>query len=133
MTDGALSTIVSVVVGVLAAALAVVVAPRSRERDRRRPEAERAALRDARLRAELHLLEIRDRQLRTQIARLQGGGTDLVSAIEAADKRRDSASAMAEGALRLADPQPHGELRRRLRQAGDAHVIPFPFLAERGA
>jgi hypothetical protein len=134
MTDGALSTIVSLAVGVLAAALAVVVAPRTRERDRPgTPEAEGTALRDARLRAELHLVEVRARQLRTQIARVQGGRTDLVSAIETADKRRDPASAMAKGALMLAHPQPHRELSRRLRQAGDAHVIPFPFLAERGA
>lgn len=134
MTDGALSTIVSLVVSVLAAAVAVVVAPSGGERDRRgTPEAEGAALRDARVRAELLLLEVRARQLRTQIARVQGGRPDLVSAIEITDKRRDPASAMAEGPLRLAHPQPHRELSRRLRQAGDAHVIPFPFLAERGA
>jgi hypothetical protein len=134
MTDGALSTIVSLVVGMLAAAVAVVVASRSGHRHRRRsPEDEAMALRDAGLRAELHLVEVRARQLRAEIADLQGGRAGLVSAIEITDKRRDPAAAMAEGTLSLAHPQPREELSRRLQQAGDAHVIPFPFLVERGA
>jgi hypothetical protein len=134
MTDGALSTIVSLDVGMLAAAVAVVVVSGSGERrGRRGPHDEAMALRDAGLRAELHLVEVRARQLRAEIAGLQDGRAGLVSAIEIADKRRDPPAAMAEGSLRLAHPQPREELSRRLQRAGDAQVIPFPFRIERGA
>ncbi|MGZ4126016.1 MAG: hypothetical protein ACXVQU_10740 [Actinomycetota bacterium] len=131
MTDGTISTIVSLVVGMLATSVAAVVVSRTREREHRREvEHEALALRDARLRAELRLLEVHAGELRTQIADLQRQRTDLVAMDEAARTGSDPSAAIAEGALRRAHAHPHDELTRRLERAGDAHVIPFPFLAD---
>ena len=133
MTDGSIATIVSLVVGVLATCAAAAVVTRSRERERARAtEHEAVALRDARLRAEHHLLEVQAGELRAQIAHLSRERADLVAAVEAARARRDPAPAVAAGALRRASEHVNDELRRRLREAGDARVIPFPFLADAG-
>jgi hypothetical protein len=131
MTDGTISTIVSLVVGMLATSVAAAVVSNAWERERRRAaDHEAVALRDAGLRAEHHLLEIQVGQLRAQIADLQRQRTDLVALVEAARAGRDPAAAAAEGALRRAHAHGTDELRRRLRDAGDARVIPFPFLAD---
>jgi hypothetical protein len=131
MTDGTISTIVSLVVGMLATSVAAVVVSNTRQRERRRAaDHEAVALRDARLRAEHHLLEVQVGELRSQIGDLQRQRTDLVALVEAARAGRDPAAAVAEGALRRARAHRHDELSRRMQQAGDAHVIPFPFLAD---
>jgi hypothetical protein len=131
MTDGSIATIVSLVVGVLATCVAAIAVSRAVERERGwAAEHEAVALRDARLRAERLLLEVQIRELRAQIADLSRERTNLVDAVEAARSRRDPAAAAAEGALRRAHAHGNDELRRRLRNAGDAHVIPFPFLAD---
>jgi hypothetical protein len=133
MTDGAIPALLALVVAVSAAtvgALAAVVGSRRRDRRRRRAiEDETLALRDARLRAEVRNLEIRARDLRTEIAQLQTRRTDLVVAIQAQDQGRDPAAALAAGALTRAQIRPNRELTRRLERAGDAQIIPFPFLA----
>jgi hypothetical protein len=130
MTDGTISTILSLIVGLLATSVSAVVVSRSRERERRRaPEHEAVALRDARLRAELQLLEVQAGQLSAQIADLARQRTDLVAALASPDPGGDPSPALAEGALRRAHSGQHAELARRLERAGDAHVIPFPFLA----
>jgi hypothetical protein len=130
MTDGTISTIVSLVVGMLATSVSAVVVSRTRDRERRRvAEHEAVAVRDARLRAELHLLEVQAGELRSQVAELESRRADLLAAVQAAAAGRDPAAAVAEGALRRAHAHPHSELSRRLERAGDAHVIPFPFLA----
>ena len=103
MTDGTISTIVSLVVGMLATSVAAAVVSNAWERERRRAaDHEAVALRDAGLRAEHHLLEIQVGQLRAQIADLQRQRTDLVALVEAARAGRDPAAAAAEGALRRA-------------------------------
>jgi uncharacterized protein YlxW (UPF0749 family) len=131
MTDGTISTIVSLVVGMLATSVAAVVVANARERERRRAaDHETVALRDARLRAEHRLLEVQVGELRAQIGDLQRQRTDLVAMVATARAGRDPAAAVAEGALRRAHAHPHDELSRRLQQAGDARVIPFPFLAD---
>jgi hypothetical protein len=131
MTDGTISTILSLVVGMLATSVAAVVVSRTRERERRRvADHEAVALRDARLRAELHLLEVQAGNLRAEIADLEGRRADVVASVAAPDPGGDPSQAVAEGALRRAHAHPHGELTRRLERAGDAHVIPFPFLAD---
>jgi hypothetical protein len=131
MTDGTISTIVSLVVGMLATSVAAAVVSNAWERERRRAaDHEAVALRDAGLRAEHRLLEIQVGQLRAQIADLQRQRTDLVALFEAARAGRDPAAAAAEGALRRAHAHPHDELSRRLQHAGGARVIPFPFLAD---
>jgi hypothetical protein len=131
MTDGTISTIVSLVVGMLATSVAAVVVSRTRERERRAAaDHEALALRDARLRAELHLLEVQAGQLRTQVDDLQRQRADLVAMVEAARSGSDPSAAIAEGALRRARAHPHDELSRRLEAAGSARVIPFPFLAD---
>jgi len=133
MTDGTISTIVSLLVGMLATSVAAVVVSRTRERERgREAEHQALALRDARLRAELRFLEVHVGGLRTQIAVLQKQRTNLVAMVEAARARSDPSAAIAEGALRRAHAQPRDELTRRLERAGDAQVIPFPFLADAG-
>jgi hypothetical protein len=134
MTDGSIATIVSLVVGLLATCAAATVVTRARERERRRAaEHETVALRDARLRAEHHLLEVQAGELRAQISHLSRERADLVTAVEAARARRDPSPAVAAGALRRAQTHSNDELRRRLREAGDARVIPFPFLTDAGA
>jgi hypothetical protein len=130
MTDGTISTILSLVVGMLATSVSAVVVSRNREQERRRvAEHEVVALRDARLHAELALMEVQAGELRTQIADLSRQRAELVAALEAPDPWGDPSPALAEGALRRAHAGQHDELARRLRRAGDAHVIPFPFLA----
>jgi hypothetical protein len=129
MTDGTISTIVSLVVGLLATSVAAVVVARARDRERARAsEHEAVVVRDARLRSEHHLLEVQIGELRAQVSDLQRRRTDLVAALEAEAARRDPATAVAAGALRRAQTHHHEELARRLRRAGDAKVIPFPFL-----
>jgi hypothetical protein len=131
MTDGTISTIVSLLVGMLATSVAAVVVSRTRDRERRHAaEHEAVALRDARLRAELQLLEVQAGDLRAQIEDLERRRADLVATIAAPDPGSDPSPAVAEGALRRAHAGQHSELSRRLRRAGDAHVIAFPFLAE---
>jgi hypothetical protein len=131
MTDGTISTIVSLVVGMLATSVAAVVVSRAHDRERRRvAEHEAVALRDARLRAEHALLEVRLGDLRAQITDLQGQRTDPVARVQAAGAGGDPSPAVAEIALRRAHAHPRSELTRRLRAAGDARVIPFPFLPE---
>jgi hypothetical protein len=131
MTDGTISTIVSLVVGMLATSVAAVVVSNAQQRERHRAaDHEAVALRDARLRTEHHLLEVQIGELRAQIGDLQRQRTDLVALVAAARAGRDPAAAVAEGALRRAHAHPHDELSRRMRQAGDARVIPFPFLAD---
>jgi hypothetical protein len=130
MTDGTISAIVSLVVGMLATSVAAVVVSRNGERERRRVcEHEAVALRDARLGAENHLLEVQAGELRAQIADLSRQRAELVAALAASDPRGDPASAVAASALRLAHAHPHEELSRRLERAGNARVIAFPFLA----
>lgn len=130
MTDGTVSTIVSLVVGMLATSVSAVVVTRDRERERRRAAGhEVVALPDAGLRAELHLLEVEARDLRAEVADLQRQRADLVGALAAEGSWGDPAPAVAAGALRAARAHPHEELSRRLERAGDARVIPFPFLA----
>ena len=129
MTDGTISTIVSLIVGMLATTVATVVVTRTRERERHRvDEHEALALRDARLRAEHALLDGRLGQLREEVADLQRQRTDLVAEFQAATAGGDPSPAVAEGALRRAHAHRRNELARRLRAAGDARVIPFPFL-----
>ncbi len=126
MTDGTISTIVSLLVGMLATSVASVVVSRARQRER---EHEALYLRDARIRAELQLLEIRAGELRTQIAELEDRRTRLLQEVPAAPEGGDPPqTSAADPVIRTA--QRHAELDRRLRDAGDAHVIPFPFLAE---
>jgi hypothetical protein len=129
MTDGTIATIVGVLVGLLATFAAAVVVSGARGRERRRAaDHEVVALRDARLRAEHGLLEVRLGELREEVANLQRRHADLVASVEAEASRRDPAAAVAAGALRRAHAHTHEELARRLRRAGDARVIPFPFL-----
>jgi hypothetical protein len=130
MTDGTITTILSLVVAVLATGVSAVVVWRTRERERRRAtEHEAVALRDARLRAELRLLDVRAGELPTQIADLSRQSAHLVAGLASPDPGSDPAAALAEGALRRAHSGHHAELARRLERAGDARVIPFPFLA----
>jgi uncharacterized protein YlxW (UPF0749 family) len=129
MTDGTISTIVSLLVGMLATSVAAVVVARTKERDRRRADEHEALdLRDARLRAELTLLEVRVGELRSEVEDLEGRRADLVREGETAATRGDPSASSAAGALR--HRQASAELDRRLRLAGDARVIPFPFLAD---
>jgi hypothetical protein len=129
MTDGTISTILSLVVGMLATSVAAVVVTRTKERERRRvAEHQGLDLRDARLRAELNLLEVRLGELRSEVEDLEGRRAHLVRQGAAAAARRDPEPAAAPGALRRR--RRSAELDRRLRAAGDARVIPFPFLAD---
>jgi hypothetical protein len=131
MTDGTISAVVSLVVGMLATSVAAVVVSRTRERGRRAAaDHETLALRDARLRAELHLLEVQAGELRTQVDDLQRQREELVAMVEAARPWSDPSAAIAEGALRRARAHPHDELSRRLEAAAGARLIPFPFLAD---
>ena len=131
MTNGTISTLVSLVVGMLATSASAVVVSNARTRERRRvAEHEAIAMRDAGLRAELHLLEIQAGELRTKIEHLESRRTDLVSAVRASPEGRDPSPAMAKAALKRSHPAGgRSELARRLERAGEAHVIPFPFLA----
>jgi uncharacterized protein YlxW (UPF0749 family) len=129
MTDGTISTILSLAVGMLATSVAAVVVSRTKERERRRADEHQALdLRDARLRAELSLMEIRVGELRSEVEDLEGRRADLVRQGETAPARGDPATAAAPGALR--HRRRSAELDRRLRAAGGARVIPFPFLAD---
>ncbi len=131
MTDGTISTILSLVIGMLASSVAAVVVSRAKDRERRHAAEHAAvALRDAGLRAEHALLEVRLRNLRAQVADLQRQRTDLVAEVEAAAAGRDPSPPVAEGALRRAHAHHRDELTRRLQAAGDARVIPFPFLPQ---
>jgi hypothetical protein len=133
MTDGAIPALIALVVAVSAAtvgAFAAVVGSQRRDgRRRRAAEDEAMALRGSRLRAEVRNLEIRSRDLRTEIAQLQTRRADLVVSIQAQGPGRDPAAALAAGALTRAQIRPNRELTRRLERAGEAQIIPFPFLA----
>lgn len=132
MTDGAIPALITLVALSAASVASVAAASRGRERRRRRAaEHEALALYRARLRAEVGKLEIRARDLRAEIAQLQTGRAALDVAIEAEDQRRDPAAALAAGALIRTHGRPNRELTRRLERAGDAQIIPFPFLATR--
>lgn len=133
MTDGTISTIISLVVGLLATSVAAVVVTRADERERRRVhEHEALALRDAGLRTEHHILESKLWDLRAEVAELQRQRAHLVGEVEAAASGRDPAPAVAARALMRAQTHHHEELARRLQRAGDAQVIPFPFLPPDG-
>lgn len=126
MTDGTLWTIVGLIVGMLATSVSAVVVSRARGRERRRAaEHEAVSMRDARLRAELQLLEVKAGDLRTQIEELEGRRAHLLVEVQAAREGSDPATAPAQGPVRRANHP--SELTRRLHEAGDGHVIAFPF------
>jgi hypothetical protein len=132
MTDGTISTIFGLVVGLPAASVSALVVWRERERERgRAAEHEAVSMRDARLRAEFHLLEIQGGELRAQIAQLEERRAHLLEEVEGAAQGSHPAPAAPEGTVKPAKAaRARKELARRLEATAGAQVIPFPFLAD---